>query len=606
MSKLEIKVPDIGDFDQVPVIEILVSAGDQVQKDQSLITLESDKATLEVPAAHSGSVVYVHVEVGDEVSEGDVIVTLESDSDAPGSDEPGPDEEGSGDQKADEQDASLADDSGAVSHSDSDASSTADHSTADKQAQQYDCDVLVLGAGPGGYTAAFRAADLGLNVILIERFPRLGGVCLNVGCIPSKALLHTGKVIDEAAAMAEHGVSFAEPSIDLDKLRSWKDSVVERLTKGLDGLAKKRKVRVITGQGKFEDDHHISIRSQSGHQQLSFANCIIAAGSEAIQLPNLPWDDERVMDSTDALKLQDIPATLLIIGGGIIGLEMACIHAALGSQVTVVELADELMPGADHDLVKPLQQQLQQRGVSFHLRTKVTTAKATEAYLQVEFEGDNIPETKQFERILAAVGRVPNGHQIAAENAGVQVDKRGFINADKQQRTNISHIYAIGDIIGQPMLAHKASHEGKVAAEVCAGENAWFDAKVIPSVAYTDPEVAWVGVTELQAKAEQLDVEITRFPWSASGRSLGMGRSEGLTKLIFDKSSKRIIGAGVVGPQAGDLIAECVLAIEMGADAEDIGLAIHPHPTLSETVAMAAEAMSGTLTDLYMPKKRPQ
>jgi len=440
-------------------------------------------------------------------------------------------------------------------------------------------------------------------VILIERYPRLGGVCLNVGCIPSKALLHTGKVIDEAADMAEHGVSFGEPSIDLERLRAWKDGVVKQLTKGLDGLAKKRKVRVVTGAAKFADAHTVSVKSASGSQHISFARCIVAAGSEAVHLPNLPWDDERIMDSTGALKLQDIPATLLIIGGGIIGLEMACIYSALGSSVCVVELADELMPGTDRDLVKPLQQRLQSRGISFHTGTKVSAAKAHSDHIEVSYAGNNAPERKQFERVLAAVGRVPNGHNIDAGKAGIRVDQRGFIPVDGQQRSNVRHIFAIGDIVGQPMLAHKASHEGKVAAEAVAGENAWFDARVIPSVAYTDPEVAWVGITETEARAEQLDIEVTRFPWAASGRALGMARSEGVTKLIFDADSKRLIGAGIVGPQAGDLIAECTLAIEMGCDAEDIGLSIHPHPTLSETVGMAAEAMAGTLTDLYLPKK---
>jgi len=602
MSKTEIKVPDIGDFEQVPVIEVLVKSGDTVDKEQSLVTLESDKATMEVPASVAGQIVYVHVQVGDEVSEGDVIATLESaDQQEDDAVQQSTDDHTDSDDNAAESDSSNADYDTPQQESASDDAGT--RSAATGEQESYNCDLLVLGAGPGGYTAAFRAADLGLDVILVERYPRLGGVCLNVGCIPSKALLHTGKVIDEAADMAEHGVSFGEPSIDLERLRDWKDGVVGKLTQGLDGLAKKRKVRVVTGSAKFTDGHNISVQADSGKQQLSFARCIIAAGSEAVHLPNLPWDDARVMDSTGALELEDIPANLLIIGGGIIGMEMACIYAALGSAVSVVEMADELMPGTDRDLVKPLQQRLEKRGISFHTGTKVSTAKAHSEHIEVSFDGKNPPPRTQFERVLAATGRVPNGHNIEAGKAGVKVDQRGFIAVDGQQRSNIQHIFAIGDIVGQPMLAHKASHEGKVAAEAAAGENAWFDARVIPSVAYTDPEVAWVGMTENQAGEQDLNVEITRFPWAASGRALGMARSEGLTKLIFDAGTKRLIGAGIVGPQAGDLIAECTLAIEMGCDGEDIGLSIHPHPTLSETVAMAAEAMAGTLTDLYLPKK---
>ena len=604
MNKIEIKVPDIGDFEQVPVIEMLVKSGDSVAAEQPLVTLESDKATMEVPSTSAGQVVYVHVQVGDEVSEGDVIATLEVAAAEDESDGAAAAADDTHTSAATEQ-ADVADNAsnGSASTQSAGNSGAPETAASSEGAAQYDCDLLVLGAGPGGYTAAFRAADLGLDVLLIERYPRLGGVCLNVGCIPSKALLHTGKVIDEAADMAEHGVSFGEPSIDLERLRGWKDSVVDKLTQGLDGLAKKRKVRVVTGAAQFVDAHTVSVKSASGSQRIRFAQCVVAAGSEAVHLPNLPWDDDRVMDSTGALKLQDIPATLLIIGGGIIGLEMACIYCALGSEVCVVEMADELMPGTDRDLVKPLQQRLQQRGISFHTGTKVSAATAHSDHIEVSYAGNHAPERRQFERVLAAVGRVPNGHNIEAGKAGIKVDQRGFIPVDGQQRSNVRHIFAIGDIVGQPMLAHKASHEGKVAAEAAAGENAWFDARVIPSVAYTDPEVAWVGMTENQAKAEQLKVEVTRFPWAASGRSLGMARSEGVTKLIFDADSKRLIGAGIVGPQAGDLIAECTLAIEMGCDAEDIGLSIHPHPTLSETVGMAAEAMAGTLTDLYLPKK---
>jgi dihydrolipoamide dehydrogenase len=467
----------------------------------------------------------------------------------------------------------------------------------------FDFDLVVLGAGPGGYTAAFRAADLGLKVALVERYPDLGGVCLNVGCIPSKALLHTAAVIDEAAAMEQHGVTFGAPAIDIDKLRGFKDGVVKKLTGGLAGMAKQRKVEVIQGVARFEDEHAISVEQGEDNKRITFENAIIAVGSQSLELSNMPWGDPRLMDSTDALELEEIPGSLLVIGGGIIGLEMACVYSALGSAVTVVELTPGLMPGADPDLVRPLQRRIAKRYAAIHLETKVTRIDVADDALVAHFEGKHEGQEK-FERILVAVGRTPNGDKIHAQAAGVEVTSRGFIPTDNQMRTNVPNIFAIGDVVGQPMLAHKATHEAKVAAEVCAGEKSAFDARVIPSVAYTDPEVAWVGVTETEAKENGLEYGVGKFPWAASGRALGNDRSEGFTKLLFDKKTDRIIGAGITGPMAGDLIAECALAIEMGAEASDIGLTIHPHPTLSETVAMAAEAYEGTITDLYMPKKK--
>ena len=467
----------------------------------------------------------------------------------------------------------------------------------------FDFDLVVLGAGPGGYTAAFRAADLGLKVALVERYPDLGGVCLNVGCIPSKALLHTAAVIDEAAAMEQHGVTFGAPAIDIDKLRGFKDGVVKKLTGGLAGMAKQRKVELIQGVAQFEGGHAVSVEQGGDSKRVTFENAIIAVGSQSLELSNMPWGDPRLMDSTDALELQEIPGSLLVIGGGIIGLEMACVYSALGSTVTVVELTPGLMPGADPDLVKPLQRRIAKRYSAIHLETKVTRIDVADDALVAHFEGKHEGQEK-FERVLVAVGRTPNGDKINAKAAGVEVTSRGFIPTDNQMRTNVPNIFAIGDVVGQPMLAHKATHEGKVAAEACAGEKSAFDARVIPSVAYTDPEVAWVGVTEAEAKESGLDYGVGKFPWAASGRALGNDRSEGFTKLLFDPTTNRVIGAGITGPMAGDLIAECALAIEMGAEASDIGLTIHPHPTLSETVAMAAEAYEGTITDLYIPKKK--
>jgi len=461
----------------------------------------------------------------------------------------------------------------------------------------------VLGAGPGGYTAAFRAADLGLKVALVERYSTLGGVCLNVGCIPSKALLHAAAVIDEAAAMADHGVVFGEPDIDIDKLRGWKERVVGQLTGGLASMAKQRGVTVIRGNGEFSDSHEMHIESEQGERIVRFARAIIAAGSQAFKLPGLPWDDPRVMDSTDALELKDVPARLLVIGGGIIGLEMAGVYQGLGSEVTVVELTGQLMPGTDKDLVRPLQKRINTRYAGIHVNTKVTSVEARDDGLHVTFDGAKDLENPVFDRVLVSTGRTPNGLKIGLETAGVEVTEHGFIPVDRQMRTNVPHIFAIGDIVGQPMLAHKATHEAKVAAEVCAGLKSAFEARVIPSVAYTDPEIAWAGLTETQAKEQGIDYKVGKFPWAASGRAMGLGRTEGSTKLLFDPATNRLIGAGIVGPHAGDLIAECVLAIEMGSEAEDISLSIHPHPTLAETIAMSAEVFEGTITDLYIPRR---
>ena len=601
-NRIEIRVPDIGDFDHVPVIELLVAAGEMVEKEQSLITLESDKATMEVPSSHAGRLLELNVSEGDEVSEGDLIAVLETEDESQASTDAGDSDN--------DRDSAESRGSGLETQDSKQELDKAPAAQPSKPEQQdYDYDLVVLGSGPGGYTAAFRAADLGLKVALIERYPVIGGVCLNVGCIPSKALLHVGQVIDSAAHLGEHGVRFGQPEIELDALRSFKDGVVARLTGGLAGMAKQRKVDVITGYGKFSGAHEIVLEAtpdtpQPSPGSVTFAQCIIAAGSRVIRIPGIPWDDDRVMDSTGALQLKEIPGRLLIIGGGIIGLEMACVYRSLGSTVTVVEMLDHLMAGADPDLVRPLKKHLEKSGVEFLLSTRVDEVTADDAALSAKFDGADAPESASFDRVLVSVGRRPNGDAIDAEQAGVVVDDRGFIQVDGQLRTNQSHIFAIGDLIGQPMLAHKASYEGKVAAEVAAGHKRAADARVIPSVAYTDPEVAWVGMTETQAKAQGLDVGVGKFPWAASGRALGMDRSEGFTKLIFDEKSSRVIGGGVVGLHAGDLIAEIGLAIEMGATAEDIGLTIHPHPTLSESVMMAAEMFEGTITDLYAPKKR--
>ncbi len=581
MSKtVEIRVPDIGNFENVDVIEVLVAPGDAVEAETSLITLESDKATMDVPSPQAGVVRELHVAVGDKVSTGSLVLLLETAASG----------------AAVAQAPAAAPEKAPAAAPSPQAATTAE---GDLHAE-----VVVLGAGPGGYTAAFRAADLGLKTVLVERHARLGGVCLNVGCIPSKALLHAAKVIDEAAEMAEHGIRFGAPEVDLDALRGWKEGVVDRLTKGLGGLAKQRKVTVVQGRARFAAPNQLLVETAEGARRILFDKAIIAAGSRPVRLPFLP-EDPRIIDSTGVLALADVPGRMLVIGGGIIGLEMATVYHALGAAVSVVELQDSLIPGCDKDLVTPLTRRVKKRYENIWLQTKVTAVEAREDGLHVTFEGAQAPaEPQRFDRILVAVGRTPNGRDIGAEAAGVAVDERGFIPVDAQMRTNVAHIHAIGDIVGNPMLAHKASHEGKIAAEVCAGLKSRFDAQVIPSVAYTDPEVAWVGVTETEAKAEGRKVGKGAFPWAASGRSLSLGRDEGLTKLIFDEETHRVIGMGVVGPNAGELISEGALAIEMGADAADIGLTIHPHPTLSESVMMAAEAFEGTLTDLYLPKKK--
>jgi dihydrolipoamide dehydrogenase len=558
-----------------------------LKAEQSLIVLESDKATMDVPTEVAGIVKELKLKLGDKVSQGSVILTLEASAET-ASPAPAPAMASPGVNR----DAPLQ-----VPPAPAIATTSA------KPNADFDAEVVVLGAGPGGYTAAFRAADLGKKVTLIERYETLGGVCLNVGCIPSKALLHTAKVITDAADAAHHGVTFGLPKIDLPEVLKFKESVVGKLTKGLSGLAKQRKVTVIQGNAKFASPKSLSIETKDGVKTLSFDNCIIAAGSQAVKLPGFPWDDSRLMDSTDALLLADIPKRMLIIGGGIIGLEMATVYDALGAKVSVVEFMSRLIPGADPDIVKPLHKRIEKRYEKIYLKTKVTKIEASKAGLKAHFEGEQAPEPQVYDRILVAVGRRPNGKLINAEAAGITVNERGFIPVDKQQRTNVPGIYAIGDIVGDPMLAHKATHEAKVAAEVIAGHKAAFDAKTIPSVAYTDPEIAWMGMSEPEAKAANIEYDKAVFPWAASGRALGTAREEGLTKVIFDKKTKRILGAAIVGVNAGELIGEAVLALEMGADAEDIGLSIHPHPTLSETFAMAAEMAEGTITDLYVPKK---
>jgi dihydrolipoamide dehydrogenase len=577
-ERLEVRVPDIGEYENVPVIEVHVAPGDTISAEDPLLTLESDKATMDVPAPVAGTVAGVRVGVGDTVSEGDVIVELQTG-----------------------QETGAAPTAPAQAAAPAPVAASAAGIEADVSAE-----VLVLGAGPGGYSAAFRAADLGKSVVLVDSSPILGGVCLNVGCIPSKALLHAARVIAETKEMAEHGLAFGEPAVDLDKLRDWKESVVRRLTNGLAGLAKQRKVKVVTGYGTFASPNHLEVAGgdDGSRTVVGFEQAIIACGSEPVTLPFIPHDDERVIDSTGALELGGVPERLLVVGGGIIGLEMATVYSELGSRVTIVELLDQLIPGADKDLVNPLFKRISKRYEAIYLTTKVTQVDAEAEGLVVHFEGAKAPGTATFDQVMVAVGRRPNGRAIGAEKAGVAVDERGFISVDKQQRTNVPHIFAIGDVVGQPMLAHKAVHEGHVAAEVAAGKPSYFDVRGIPSVAYTDPEVAWVGVTENEAKAAGVKYGKGSFPWVASGRSLSLGRDEGMTKLLFDEATHRLIGAAAVGPNAGELIAETALAVEMGADATDIGLTVHPHPTLSETVGMAAEAFEGTITDLYLPKRR--
>jgi dihydrolipoamide dehydrogenase len=577
-TPIELRVPDLGDFSDVEVIDVLVSPGDRVEVDTPLITLETDKATLDVPATAAGTVLQLAVSRGSRVSKGTPILTLDE-----------------GAIPAAEQAAAAT----AAGPGDAESGPAPGEPAADLKAQ-----LVVLGAGPGGYTAAFRAADLGLDVVLVERWPQLGGVCLNVGCIPSKALLHAARVIEDVESMAENGLMFGDPSIDIGRLRQWKNRIVGKLTAGLTVLAKQRKVRVLRGVGRFASRRTLEVTAPDGAcSVIRFEQCIIAAGSEPVRLPGLP-DDPRILDSTGALELRELPDRLLVIGGGIIGLEMACVYDALGSRVSVVELTPGLMPGCDPDLVRPLQKRIATRYEAIMTGTRVTGVEALEDGLRVSFEGAGAPGTADYDKVLVAVGRVPNGRSIDATAAGITVDERGYIPVDRQMRTVVPGIYAIGDITGQPMLAHKATHEGKVAAEVAAGLKSAFDARVIPSVAYTDPEIAWVGLTETEAKEQGIEVGKGLFPWMASGRSLALNREEGFTKLLFDARTHRVLGGGIVGTNAGDLIAEVALAIEMGADAADVGLTVHPHPTLSETVAFAAEAFEGTLTDLYLPKKK--
>ena len=624
MALIELKVPDIGDFDEVEVIELLVSAGDTVTLEQSLLTVESDKASMEIPSSSTGRIVELKVGLGDKVAQGSVIAVVET-ADAMQSVQSAQSAAASAPAlgTAPAPFAQVAAASASAS-STAAASATAAPPTSAAPASapaaagafagkaDLSCRLLVLGAGPGGYSAAFRAADLGLDTILVERYSTLGGVCLNVGCIPSKALLHTAAVIDEARAMAAHGISFGEPTIDLDALRASKDKVVGKLTQGLAGMARARKVRVVRGYGRFIDAHHLEVETTEGEGQartgarqvIRFEQAIIAAGSQSVRLPFLP-DDPRIIDSTGALKLETRPARMLVIGGGIIGLEMGTVYSTLGARLDVVEMLDGLMPGADRDLVKVWQRHNAPRFDRIMLKTRTVRVEATPQGIMVWFEGEQAPAEPQcYDLVLSAVGRRPNGLAIGAEAAGVAVGERGFIAVDKQMRTNVSHIFAIGDVVGQPMLAHKAVHEGHVAAEAAAGEKSFFDARVIPSVAYTDPEIAWVGLTEEQARAQGLTVAKASFPWAASGRAIANGRDEGFTKLIFDETSHRLLGGAIVGTHAGDMIGELALAIEMGADATDIGRTIHPHPTLGETIGMAAELFEGVCTDLPPATRR--
>jgi dihydrolipoamide dehydrogenase len=570
---IDINVPDIGEFDDgVEVIDIVVSVGDSVAVEDSIVTLESDKASMDIPSTSAGIVKEILVSLGDKVVEGNTLIKLES-SDA-----------GSAQSKPEREDIPVA-------------------KQASVPAGDLHAEVLVMGAGPGGYTAAFRAADLGKKVVLVERYSSLGGVCLNVGCIPSKALLHQAQVIHEAAEMAAHGVTFEPPKLDIDGIRGNKENIIKRLTGGLAGLAKQRNVTVVTGYANFSSSHSVEVENEGIKQIISFDNAIIAAGSQPVKIPGFPYEDERLMDSTDALALADVPETMLVIGGGIIGLEMATVYHALGSKISVIELMDQLVAGCDKDLVKPLHKRLSKQLENIYLKSKVTAIESIDGGLKVTFEGSNVPESVVYDRVLLSVGRSPNGKLIAADKAGVSIDDRGFISVDAQMRTNVPHIFAIGDVVGNPMLAHKAVHEAKVAAEVIAGEKVAFDPMTIPSVAYTDPEISWMGLTETAAKADGTKYEKSIFPWAASGRALSIGRDEGLTKILWDPETKRILGAGIVGANAGELIAEAVLALEMGADVDDLCLTIHPHPTLSETLGFAAEMQAGNITDLYIKKK---
>jgi dihydrolipoamide dehydrogenase len=586
MSIKQIELPDIGGFDSVEIIELHVAVGDQISVEDPILTLESDKASMDIPSPQAGTVSEILVSVGDKIAEGSVLCSINTD-------------------EVSLNDTTTIDHQPETTNNDHQeelvSTGSADNT---KVKTEITTEVLVLGAGPGGYTAAFRAADLGKKVTLIERYDTLGGVCLNVGCIPSKALLHTAQMLNEAEHMKANGVDFGKPKIDLAGVDGFKNKVVAKLTGGLEQLAKQRKVDVITGAGEFVDQHHLLVTKDGAETLIYFDNCIIAAGSQPTQIPVFPNDDKRLMDSTDALNVTSIPKTLLIVGGGIIGLEMATIYDALGSEVSVVEYMDSLMPGCDKDLVRPLSKRISKKYKAIYLNTKVSDIKPQKTGLKVSFEGANAPEPQAYDKVLVAVGRRPNGLKIGADKAGVNVDEAGFIQVDNQMRTNVANIFAIGDIVGGPMLAHKATHEAKVAAEVISGMKSCFEPKTIPSVAYTDPEVAWMGLTEIEAKKQGIEYEKGTFPWAASGRALGNDRDEGLTKVLFDKETKRLLGAGIVGVNAGELIAEAVLALEMGADMEDISLTIHPHPTLSETFNFAAEMAEGTITDLFIPKRK--
>jgi dihydrolipoamide dehydrogenase len=609
MSTIEVKVPDIGDFTDVPVIEVLVKPGDAVAAEDSLVTLESDKATMDVPSPVAGTVKEVHVKVGDKLSQGSLVLVLETAAAAPS-----PQPVAAGGAASTAPTAKLAPAGGGAPASAAAGPGPAAPAPAGSYAGKVDveCEMLILGAGPGGYSAAFRAADLGMKTVIVERYPALGGVCLNVGCIPSKALLHVAAVVDETKHLAEHGVAFGAPQIDLAALKGWKDKVVGKLTGGLAGMAKGRKVDVVRGVGQFLDPHHIEVELTEGPAQaktgakkvVKFAKAIIAAGSQVVRLPFIP-EDPRVLDSTGALELKEIPKRMLVIGGGIIGLEMGTVYSTLGARLDVVEMLDGLMPGADRDLVRVWEKVNKHRFDRIMTGTRTTAVEARPDALWVTFEGPAAPkEAQPYDAVLMCVGRAPNGRKLAADKAGVAVTDRGFIPVDAQMRTNVAHIFAIGDLVGQPMLAHKAVHEGHVAAEAAAGEKSFFDARVIPSVAYTDPEIAWVGLTEDDAKAKGIAVTKGLFPWAASGRAIANGRDEGFTKLLFDAATHRIVGGGIVGTHAGDLIGEIALAIEMGADAVDIGRTIHPHPTLGESVGLAAEAAEGVCTDLPAVRKK--
>jgi dihydrolipoamide dehydrogenase len=608
MSRVDVVCPDLGDFKDIPIIDVLVNVGDSIEVDTPLVTLETDKATMDVPSPAAGTIVELLVGKGSRVSKGTLLVRLESAAAATAA-PPAPEAAPAKPQPTPvtapaKPAAAAAATPAAPAPAPPPKPAAAPAPAIDEPAATRTAQLLVLGAGPGGYTAAFRAADLGLKVTLVERWSTLGGVCLNVGCIPSKALLHAARVIEEVHEMSTRGIVFGKPQVDLVKLREWRSSVVRKLTGGLAALAKQRKVEVVRGEAKFLSPHVIEVTAAGKSETIRFDQCIIAAGSESVRLPFLP-QDPRIIDSTGALELPDNPGEFLVIGGGIIGLEMACVFDALGARVSVVELSPQLMPGCDPDLVRPLEKRIRARYRQVLLDTRVTAVTAAADGLQVTMEAkDGKATTQRYDHVLVAVGRSPNGGRIAADRAGVQVDKAGFIATDKQMRSNVPHIFAVGDIVGQPMLAHKATHEAKVAAEAAAGQKSFFDARVIPSVAYTDPEIAWAGLTETAAKAQNIEYEKASFPWMASGRSLSIGRDEGSTKLLFDPKTHRVLGGGIVGTNAGELISEVSLAIETGADAADISLTVHPHPTLSETVAMAAEAFEGTLTDLYLPKKR--